>query len=94
MRKLIPAVLLATSFTLAWAAPAFADNPHSPGGSGQPSQSCQDFSASTRPGKSGASPGAPFNEPGINRTNGGTGGANYSETSQYDVACFQWAQHH
>ena len=94
MRKWIPTVLLAASFTLAWATPAFADNPHNPGGSGQPSQSGQDYSASTRPGNSGASPGAPFNEPGINSTNGGTGGANYSETSQYDVACFQWAQHH
>ena len=94
MRKLIPAAIFAASLTLVWAAPAFADKPHSPGGSGPPSQSCQDFSASTRPGNSGASPGAPFNEPGINSPNGGTAGAHYSEKSQYDVACFQWAQHH
>jgi hypothetical protein len=94
MRKLTLAALLAASFSLAWAAPAFADNPHSAGGSGQPSQSCQAFSASTRPGNSAASPGAPFNEKGINSASGGTGGLNYSETSQYDVACFQWAQHH
>jgi hypothetical protein len=94
MRKLIPAMILAASLSLAWAAPAFADNPHTAGIPGQPSQSCQNYVASTRPGNSGSSPGAPFNEPGINSTNGGTGGANYSESSQYDVACFQWAQHH
>jgi hypothetical protein len=95
MRKLIPAAILAASFTLAWGAPAFADNPHTTGTPGQPSQSCQDFSSTTRPGNSASSPGAPFNEPGgVNSTNGGTGGAHYSESSQYDVACFQWAQHH
>jgi hypothetical protein len=94
MKKLMLTLILATSFASVWAAPAFADNPHAPGSSGQPGQSCQDFSASTRPGQSGTSPGAPFNEPGINSTTGGTAGAHYSETSQYDVACFQWAQHH
>jgi len=57
-------------------------------------QSCQSYSASTRPGNSGSGPGSPFNEPGINSPNGGTGGANYSEKSQYDVACFQQASHH
>jgi hypothetical protein len=91
MRKWIAASVLAVSVGFVGATPAFADNP---AGTGPPSQSCQDFSASTRPGHSGTSPGAPFNEPGINSPNGGTGGANYSEKSQYDVACFQWAQHH
>jgi hypothetical protein len=30
----------------------------------------------------------------VNSANGGTGGANYSPNSQYDVACFQWNAHH
>ena len=67
-----------------------------PPGTGQPGQSCQDIEGAggTTPGNSASSPGSPFNEPGINSTNGGTGGQNYSETSQYDVACFQVSQQH
>lgn len=88
----LPAVTAAMIVGLA--GQASAANPHSTDNpTGQPSQSCQDFSATTRPGNSGSSPGSPFNEPGINSDNGGTGGANYSESSQYDVACFQVAQH-
>jgi hypothetical protein len=85
------AAIVAASVSAMGAAPALAD---STGNKGKPMQSCQAYSASTRPGGSGSSPGSPFNEPGINSTNGGTGGANYSENSQYDVACFQWASHH
>jgi hypothetical protein len=91
VKRWIVAAIVAASVSALGAAPALAD---STGTKGPPSQSCQNYSASTRPGHSGSSPGAPFNEPGINSTNGGTGGANYSEKSQYDVACFQWAQHH
>ncbi|MDQ1449148.1 MAG: hypothetical protein QOC79_2119 [Actinomycetota bacterium] len=53
-----------------------------PSGTGRPSQSCEDIGGRT-PGHTATSPGAPFNE-GV-----GTGGLHYSETSQYDVACFQ-----
>jgi len=53
-----------------------------PSGTGRPSQSCEDIGGAT-PGHTATSPGAPFNE-GV-----GTGGLHYSETSQYDVACFQ-----
>jgi hypothetical protein len=62
-----------------------------PSGTGRPSQSCQDLEAAggTTPGRSALSPGSPFNEPGINSVDGGIGGQHYSETSQYDVACFQ-----
>lgn len=91
MRKSLAMTALAITFTLGVAAPAFAD---SSGHTGPPSQSCQDYSASTRPGNTASSPGSPFNEAGINSDNGGTGGANYSEKSQYDVACFQWNAHH
>ena len=62
-----------------------------PSGHGLPSQSCQTIEAAggTTPGHASSSPGSPFNEPGIDSQNGGTGGQHYSETSQYDVACFQ-----
>ena len=62
-----------------------------PSGTGRPSQSCQDVEAAggRTPGHAASSPGSPFNEPGINSVNGGTGGQHYSATSQYDVACFQ-----
>jgi len=91
MRRWIVAAIVAASVSALGAAPALADNPP---GTGQPSQSCEDLGASARPGNSASSPGAPFNEPGINSPSGGTSGGHYSETSQYDVACFQWAQHH
>ena len=91
MKKALAALVLASALTVGLAVPAFADTT---GQTGPPSQSCQSYSASTRPGNSASSPGSPFNEQGINSTNGGTGGANYSEKSQYDVACFQWNAHH
>lgn len=83
---LVPATALAL---ISVAGPAFADNPP---GTGQPGQSCQSLEPNT-PGHSANSPGSPFNEPNINSTNGGIGGQHYSESSQYDVACFQAAQH-
>jgi hypothetical protein len=74
---------------------AMAGARENPSGTGRPSQSCQDLEANggTTPGRSANSPGSPFNEPGINSANGGTGGQHYSETSQYDVACFQVSSH-
>ena len=91
MRRWIIAASVAVAVGTLGASPAFA-NPT--GSQGPPSQSCQNYAANVRPGNSASSPGAPFNEPTINSVNGGTGGANYSEKSQYDVACFQWAAHH
>jgi hypothetical protein len=88
----VPA-MLAFSVALAGptlAGPTLAANP--PGAPGQPSQSCQDLEPNT-PGHAANSPGSPFNEPGINSVNGGVGGQHYSETSQYDVACFQVSEH-
>ncbi len=46
----------------------------------------------TEPGNASSSPGSPFNEP-TSTSPGGTGGQNYNETSQYDVACYQVSQH-
>src|SRR5262249_10877186 len=80
---------------------ASAANPHPPGGSGQPGQSCQSFAVpgSTTlptPGNTATSPGSPFNEPGFGSVLGGKGGAAYNAAganAQYDVACFQNFQH-
>ena len=95
MRKstTVAAGLLAGFLIVAGAAPAFATG--NPSGTGRPDQSCQDIEAAggTTPGHASSSPGSPFNEPGINSANGGTGGQHYSETSQYDVACFQVSHH-
>jgi hypothetical protein len=82
----MPAIV---AFSMGLASPALAANPP---GVGRPSQSCQDLEPNT-PGHAANSPGSPFNEPGINSVNGGVGGQHYSETSQYDVACFQASQH-
>jgi hypothetical protein len=80
------------SFIALAAAPAATFAAGNPSGTGPPSQSCQDIEAAggTTPGNAASSPGSPFNEPGS--TNGGTGGQHYSESSQYDVACFQVSQ--
>jgi hypothetical protein len=85
--------LLAVILTVAGAGPAVAAG--NPSGTGLPSQSCQDIETAggSTPGHASSSPGSPFNEPGINSTDGGVGGQHYNETSQYDVACYQVSQH-
>lgn len=93
MRTLIAAGCLAVAI-IAAAPPVFAAS--NPSDTGPPNQSCQSFSATTRPGHRGNSPGSVFNEPGINSQNGGTGGNAYNNAgapSQYDVACYQQSQH-
>ena len=92
-RATTAAGLLAVVLTVAGAGPAVAAA--NPSGTGPPSQSCQDIEAAggTTPGHASSSPGSPFNEPGINSVAGGIGGQHYSETSQYDVACFQVSHH-
>jgi hypothetical protein len=77
------------------AGPAAAGNPSSTG-TGPPSQSCQDqlTNGGMTPGNAANAPGSPFNEPGFGSQFGGTGGLNYSEKSQYDVACYQVTLHH
>ena len=90
MRKLLTAAIVAAFAVGVLAPAAYAGNP-SPSGTGPPSQSCQTIEeepGGTTPGHAASSPGSPFNEPGINSQNGGTGGQHYSEKSQYDVACF------
>ena len=93
MRAIVTAGLFAGVLFMAGAGPAYAAG--NPSGTGLPSQSCQDIEAAggTVPGASSSSPGSPFNEPGINSTDGGIGGQHYNETSQYDVACLQVSRH-
>ena len=93
--KVIRSVVAGIAFGAIVSTPvAIAGATANPSGHGRPGQSCQDLEASggTTPGHAANSPGSPFNEPGINSVNGGTGGQHYSETSQYDVACFQVSQ--
>ncbi len=91
-RRLVLSLAGAALALSAAAAPVFAGNPS---GTGPPSQSCQDqlTAGGMTPGNSALSPGSPFNEPGFGSVNGGTGGRNYSESSQYDVACYQVTLH-
>jgi hypothetical protein len=89
----VAAGIIAGFLIIVGATPALAAA--NPSGTGRPDQSCQDVEAGggMAPGHASASPGSPFNEPGINSANGGVGGQHYSQTSQYDVACFQVSQH-
>ena len=94
LRRGVVGVVFAAALLVPAGAAYAARNPST---TGLPSQSCQDIEAASGsgvvPGNSASSPGSPFNEPGINTTNGGTGGQHYNETSQYDVACYQQSQH-
>lgn len=76
MRVLLLAVAMALLLALS-AAPAFAANPHSPGQSGKPNQSCQ------------AQPSSP---PGFKTLGFANAETHYNPGSQYDVACFQKSQ--
>jgi hypothetical protein len=93
VRKLIAVTVASAAF--ATVGPAGALAAANPSGTGPPSQSCQDIEAAGghTPGHSSSSPGSPFNEPGINSQSGGTGGQHYSQSSQYDVACYQVSLH-
>lgn len=81
------AVLVVVPLSTAFAA--------SPGGGGQPNQSCQ--VSTVTPGNAAAAPGSAFNPNGIAGTvYAGTqpqNSSNPKSVSQYDVACFQQASH-
>jgi hypothetical protein len=78
---------------------ALAANPHAPGTTGQPGQTCLSSTAPSEPGNAAAAPGSAFNEP-VNGSSGGVAGSVYAgsqpqnsvnpkSVAQYDVACFQ-----
>jgi hypothetical protein len=86
-------LLLATTVSVALAAvgSTAALAARNPSQTGPPSQSCQTIEeeGGRPPGNARNSPGSPFNEAGIDSEEGGIGGQNYTEKSQYDVACYQ-----
>jgi len=92
MRKFTAAMIVTVAFT-AFGPSAVIAAPN-PEGTGLPLQDCVEIeeAGGQVPGKSSSSPGSPFNEEGFEGQTGGTGGAHYNETSQYDVACFQTSQ--
>jgi hypothetical protein len=67
----------------------------SPGGGGQPNQSCEDIPM--QPGHSISAPGSAFNPDGVSGTvyagEQPQNSKNPKSVSQYDVACFQQSQH-
>jgi hypothetical protein len=89
MRKVISLLVVCGAFAVLGSPGALAAR--NPEGTGLPSQSCQELEPNI-PGHSNESPGSPFNEEGIDSEKGGTGGQHYTETSQYDVACYQQSQ--
>ena len=77
---------------------ALADDPHSGGATGQPSQSCQATNPPAFPGNTGSAPGSAFNGTAgsvyANPTSmGGLNSGNTKVVAQYDVACFQQTSH-
>lgn len=97
MKRLIAVALVTGSLAFPSAA-AFAANPHTPGTTGQPSQSCQATTPAAFPGHTSTSPGSAFNGSAgtvyANPTSQGgiSSGLNSHVAAQYDVACFQQTQ--
>jgi hypothetical protein len=95
IRKLILGIGLSGVLVFAGAAAAFADDPHSLGATGQPSQSCQ--RTTVTPGNATNAPGSAFNTAGVAGThyagNAPQNSNNPKSVSQYDVACFQQTSH-
>jgi hypothetical protein len=86
MKRVLITVLAAAMFAVAAASAVAAPNPS---GHGLPSQTCLMGSALLEPGNAANNTGSPFNE-----SLPGKAGTVYSETSQYDVACYQVSQPH
>jgi hypothetical protein len=92
-RSIILPALVTAFVALSPAGVALADNPHSPANpTGQPSQT-EDPTTSPPGHSSGGFAKAElvYANPG---SQGGTSSGNLHVVSQYDVAGFQWAQHH
>src|SRR5205809_8106431 len=95
MMKLIATSAIVLSCTLGGV--ALAADPHAPGTTGQPSQSCE--TSMMTPGKTANLPAhSVFNEDSVASahyanptTQGGISSGNTHVVSQYDVACFQQA---
>jgi hypothetical protein len=99
MKRFVVALAVAATLALPTAGVALADDPHSAGSTGQPSQHCQDTTPPAFPGQSGSSPGSAFNGTAGNvytsypNGQGAISSGNPKANAQYDVACFQQASH-
>lgn len=91
-RLLLALLILSSLLLLIPTHAVFAANPP---GTGQPNQSCEDVGV--RPGNAMSAPGSAFNPDGIAGTKYAgeqpQNSKNPNSVSQYDVACFQVAQH-
>ena len=77
---------------------ALANDPHTGGATGQPSQSCGATNPPAFPGNTANAPGSAFNGSAGNvyanpTSQGGLSSGNTHVVAQYDVACFQATQH-
>jgi hypothetical protein len=98
MKQFIASVTIGTCLLLPTGG-AFGANPHSAGGTGQPSQSCQNPTTPVTPGNAAAAAGSPFGGGIADQHyagNPGTASLLHAQSShavsQYDVACFQNSQ--
>jgi hypothetical protein len=88
MLRFLAIGLIVSSLLFGSASAALAANPHGGGSTGQPNVECEDFVGAT-PGHSASAGGSAFNGDGTGHDAYEAAGA----PSQYDVACFQQAQH-
>jgi hypothetical protein len=106
MRRLVAALVFVTSLMVSTGGLALADDPHSvTGTTGQPGAvngiTCQTVPGAETPGNSASNNGSPFSATGqagnVYAGNPGTASAAHANSphavSEYDVACFQAAQH-
>jgi hypothetical protein len=98
MKRFLAAFAVVAGLGLPSAGVTLADNPHTGGSTGQPSQSCQDTTPPAFPGNTGSSPGSAFNGSAGDvyanpDSQGGLSSGNAHVVAQYDVACFQQTQH-
>lgn len=95
MTRRLLVVATAAVMTLAGATTAFANDPHTAGSTGQPSQSCQQTTVT--PGNAAGASGSAFNPNGTAGThyagNAPQNSKNPKSVAQYDVACFQQTSH-
>jgi hypothetical protein len=96
MRKFLITVTVAGAMALSISGVALANDPHTNGSTGQPSQSCQAQTEIPGGGNRSQSPGSPFTGGNADSHYAGSqpqNSKNPKSVSQYDVACFQASQH-
>jgi hypothetical protein len=96
MRKFLMTLTIAGALALSTAGVALANDPHTNGTTGQPSQSCEAAGVIPGGGNRAQSPGSPFTGGNADSHYAGSqpqNSRNPKSVSQYDVACFQASQH-